>query len=118
MLNEARARMLRERKNAVSAITSEPRCTAASDEKNLSIASKNERNESPTASCECTSLRLCGRHAQHYGKRARRAAPWLFHELAVAGHDPAEHDRDHDRVIQLACDGDEVRHQVDRQREV
>src|SRR3954447_160558 len=103
-------------KNAVSAITSEPRCTAASDEKNLSIASKNERNESPTASGECTRIRLCGRHAQHYGERRRRAAPVLGHQ--VAPREQAQDESGDDHVVELAGDGDEVGHEVERHRQV
>src|SRR4051794_33742581 len=118
MLNEARALIVRYVKNAARAITSEPRCTAASDEKNWSIASKKERNESPTASVERTTIRLCGGHAQHYGKRRVRAAPVARHELAIAADDPAQHQRHEDRVVELARHGDEVGHEVDRQGEV
>src|SRR3954471_15249002 len=97
-------------------MTSEPRCTAASDEKNLSIASKNERNESPTASGECTWIRLCGGHAEHYGERGRRAAPVLDNE--VPPREQAQHERDQDRVVELAGHGDEVRHEVERHGEI
>src|SRR3954451_16522939 len=97
-------------------MTSEPRCTAASDEKNLSIASKNERNESPTASGQCTWLRLCGRHAQHYGERSRRPAPVLDDQ--VPPRQPAQHERDEDRVVQLPGDRDEVRDEVEWHGEI
>src|SRR3954447_19233950 len=97
-------------------MTSEPRCTAASDEKNWSIASKNERNESPTASWECTWLRLCGRHAQHYGERSRRAAPVLDDEVPLR--EQAQDKRDEDRVVELPGDGDEVGDEVERHGEI
>src|SRR3954447_10488090 len=103
-------------KNAVSAIRSEPRCTAASDEKNLSIASKNERNESPTASGECTWVRLCGGHAQDYGERGRRPAP-VFDDQ-VPPREQAQDESDEDRVVELAGDRDEVGHEVERHREI
>jgi hypothetical protein len=38
----------------------------------LSIASKNEVNESPAASGGCTLLRLCAGHPEHDRQRRRR----------------------------------------------
>src|SRR6266542_3400240 len=87
MLNDARARRLRYTKKHAIAISRGPQCTAASDEKNLSIASKNALNESPTASGWYTPLRLGGGrsgdescHPQQHDERGPRPRPVRLHE--------------------------------------
>src|SRR3954454_9209693 len=106
MLNDARARSVRYAKKAPNAIRSEPQCTAAIEAKNLSIASKNDSNESPAASGGCTALRLCGRGQPENGRDGRpRAGPVRSHEIRSRGaHERAQGERDEDRVVELTRD--------------
>src|SRR4051794_30845668 len=99
-------------------MASEPRWTAASDEKNWSIASKKERNESPTASGWSTPVTLCGGEPQYHGEGGGWPAPVALDQRAIAAHQPAEDDRDQQRVVELTRDRDEVRDEVDRGGEV
>src|SRR3954468_16106033 len=90
MLKAARDRIVRYTRNASSPRTSEPQCTAASDEKNLSTASKNERNESPTPSgrAMAPTLRAArAREAKHGAQRLVRSRPVLVDELGARGAD-------------------------------
>ena len=57
------------------------------------------------------------RESEDQGERALR--PELAHErLATAAEKTAERERHHDRVVELAGDGNEVRHEIERQHEV
>src|SRR3954453_19620580 len=120
MLNDARARSVRYAKKATNAIRSDPQCTAAIEAKNLSIASKNDWNESPAASGGCTGLRLSGRGQAHdYRERCLRAGPVHPHDVRTCGaHEEAEGERDEDRVVELTDGRDEVGNEVDRHREI
>src|SRR3954467_10582504 len=109
-------------RNASRAITSEPQWTAASDEKNLSTASKNERNESPAASGRAMAPTLRGVRAgqpQDGAKGLVGSRPVLVNQLwARRLHHRAERQADQNRVVELAGDRNEVRHQVDRGDEI
>src|SRR4051812_21120145 len=106
MLKAARERTVRETRNAKRPSTSEPQCTAASDEKNLSTASKNERNESPTASGRATAPTLRAAHArqaQDGTKGLVRPGPVLVDQLRPRRFDDgSQHQAHEDRVVELA----------------
>src|SRR3954468_21304243 len=99
-----------------------PQCTAASELKNLSTASKNERNESPTASgmvTPSTLIRARAREAEQHAERLRRARPQLVHDRrADVAEERSQRQDDQDRVVELAGHRDEVRHEVERKRQV
>src|SRR3954468_21377031 len=122
MLKAARDRIVRYTRNASSPRISEPQGTAASDEKNLSTASKNERNESPTPSgrAMAPTLRAArAREAKDGAKRLVRSRPVLVDQLRPGRpHHRPEHQGDQNRVVEMARHRDEVGDQVDRREQI
>src|SRR3954462_15890520 len=112
MLKAARDRIVRDTRKASSPRISEPQWTAAREEKNLSTASKNERNESPTPSgrAMAPSLRAArAREAKDGAKRLVRSRPVLVDQVRPGR--PAhgsDHQGDQNCVVELTRHRDEV----------
>src|SRR4051794_22058450 len=122
MLEEARARRVRETKNAPRAVTSGPHSTHPHDLKKLSSAAEKERNESPTASGGLTGPTLRrGRpgETKHDVQRLVRSGPVLADDLrARSARERAQREGEQDGVVELARDRDEVGHEIDRRGQV